>query len=511
MRRWLGPALAVYFVSVGLARAQSPASPPELLGPPRSVPTATPTVPAKAPAELLGHPQPDPGLIPPAASAALGLSEPASPLPAPCLGPADGASPGAIPDPVLLLESDTAEPSTEGGFLESVSRKWFEKLSIRGYTQVRFGRTIQQDPNGADPSMFGDRSINGRTENFFIRRARIRMAGDVSDHVFVNFQTDFANTPTGSSSTLYGQIRDVYADIYVDLDKVNRFRIGQSKIPWGFEEMQSSGLRVPIDRSDAIDSGSNPIQRDLGLFYYWTPVDKQRLLRWLVDSGLKGTGNYGIVALGFYNGQGGSRPERNLNLHTLARVTWPFQLPGGQAVEMSIQGYTGQIVVSGDEIRPLGQGEAQVPLGTGGSTGLLEQRLAGTFVWYPQPFGLQMEYNIGRGPGLNDAQTAVMVRPLHGGYVMGMFKMDTTDLGTFIPYARYQHYLGGYRSVANAPYGTHNEFDLGCEWQIWKSLEVVVEYALVDGVNLSAINEPDVASYRNFRGQVLRCQVQFNY
>jgi hypothetical protein len=34
---------------------------------------------------------------------------------------------------------------------------------------------------------------------------------------------------------------------------------------------------------------------------------------------------------------------------------------------------------------------------------------------------------------------------------------------------------------------------------------------MVDGVNLNAMNEPGVTSYRNFRGDVLRCQLQINY
>ena len=36
------------------------------------------------------------------------------------------------------------------------------------------------------------------------------------------------------------------------------------------------------------------------------------------------------------------------------------------------------------------------------------------FVYYPQPFGFQAEWNIGRGPALNDQQTAVVVRRLDG-------------------------------------------------------------------------------------------------
>ena len=112
---------------------------------------------------------------------------------------------------------------------------------------------------------------------------------------------------------------------------------------------------------------------------------------------------------------------------------------------------------------------------------------------------------------MNDAQTAVQARSLRGGYVMTMYKLDTATAGIFIPYARYQHYRGGYRSIANAPYGTHDEYDLGVEWQIRKELELVVEYGFVNGVSLNAIPDPGAVSYRNFRGDVLRAQMQFNY
>jgi hypothetical protein len=274
--------------------------------------------------------------------------------------------------------------------------------------------------------------------------------------------------------------------------------------------MQSSGNRVAIDRSDAIDSGDSPNQRDLGAFYYWTPVDKQELLEELVSGGLKGTGNYGIFGLGVYNGQGGSQLDLNRSLHTVARFTWPFRLSSGQVVEVSVQGYVGKEVVNGAPIQPLGQGDAVVPAGVG-PAGLREQRLAGTFVWYPQPIGFQAEWNVGEGPGLNPAQTAVQVRALSGGYVMTMYKWDSPGCGIFIPYARYQHYRGGYRSIPNAPFGTHDRYDLGMEWQIRKELELVVEYSFVDGVSLDPSTEAGVPSYRNFRGQLLRCQVQFNY
>lgn len=400
---------------------------------------------------------------------------------------------------------DILHPSGKG-------KPWYEKLSIRGYTQIRFGRTLYQDPLGADPDLLGDRSINGEAENFFIRRMRLIFFGQISDHLAVYIQPDFANQPvSGSRPTYFGQLRDAYADVYLDKEMVHRLRVGLSKVPYGFENMQSSQNRLPLDRTDPINSAVAPNERDLGVFYYWTPEDKTKLLADLVAGGLKGSGNYGIFALGVYNGQGGSQIEQNLNLYTVARLTWPFRLGDGQVVEPSIQAYTGRHVVRGADIRPLGTGDAIEPEGTGGSTGILDQRVAGTFVWYPQPFGFQAEWNVGQGPGLNDAQTAVVSRSLHGGYLMAMYKWETPDYGIFTPFARWQYYRGGYRSIANAPYGTHRQLDLGVEWQIRREMELVVEYNMVDGLNRDALDDKGARSYRNFDGGVFRLQFQFNY
>lgn len=401
------------------------------------------------------------------------------------------------------------------------SKAWYEKYSLRGYSQFRFGRTVDEDPFGADPSLFGDRSINGVAENFSIRRARLILFGDVSEHLFFYFQPDFASTPAGSSTaTFFGQVRDLYGDVYMDKEKVHRFRVGQSKVPYGFENMQSSQNRVPLDRTDSLNTAT-PTERDLGVFYYWTPEREQKLLKELVDGGLKGSGNYGVIGFGIYNGQGGSQFEQNLNLHTVGRVTYPYRLPSGQVVEASIQGYTGDFVVEGAPIRARGMGAAITPAGTratGDQSGQLDQRVAGTFVYYPQPFGFQAEWNVGNSPGLNDEQTAVVTRSLTGGYGMAMYKFDTgrcgawaPDCGIFIPYVRYQYYRGGYKSIPNAPYGTHSEWNLGLEWRIYKELEWVVEYSIVDGVNLTAINQPGVVPYRNFEGGVIRTQFQINY
>lgn len=73
-------------------------------------------------------------------------------------------------------------------------------------------------------------------------------------------------------------------------------------MPFGFENMQSSQNRLPLDRNDAMNSAVSN-ERDLGVFIYWAPVDKRKLFSRLVSDGVKGSGDDGIFAFGAYNGQ----------------------------------------------------------------------------------------------------------------------------------------------------------------------------------------------------------------
>jgi hypothetical protein len=497
---WGAAAVLAWVITAGSVAAQAPAVPDAEGAPVAPVPAAPPTVEAEA----------DSGT---ALSTLLGeeAAPPAAPGPgAPAAGP-----PGRDARLYDRLHCDDNygvkslfdtihKPGAKG-------KSWYEKYSIRGYVQPRFGRTLYQSEDSASPNLPADRSINGNAEDFFIRRARMILSGDVSDYLSLYIQYDFAVTLPGLTTTFFTQLRDFYGDVYLDKDRVNRFRVGLSKVPYGFENMQSSQNRVPLDRTDAINTGVSLNERDLGVFYYWTPKDKQKLLKDLVDGGLKGSGNYGIFALGVYNGQGLATLEQNLQPHVVARLTWPHQFDNGQVVEASVQGYTGMFVVPGSDIRIRGEGDSATPDGTGGNRGYRDQRIAGTFVWYPQPFGFQSEWNVGRGPGLNDTQDRVETRSLQGGYAMVMYKWDTGRYGNVIPYTRYQYYKGGYKVLPNAPYGTHQEWDIGTEWHFRKEMELTLEYSIVDGVNVSAIDRDGALSYRNFRGGVLRAQFQINY
>lgn len=346
-----------------------------------------------------------------------------------------------------------------------------------------------------------------------IRRARVILFGDVSEHLYVYFQPDFASTPNGAvDANQFAQIRDWYGDVYVDKEKVHRFRVGQSKVPYGFENLQSSQNRLPLDRADSFNSATRN-ERDLGAFYYFTPQWTQEIFKYVMDEGLKGSGNYGLFGFGVYNGQGGSLREFNDDLHMISRVTLPMTLPNGQIIEAGIQGFTGRYVVSGAAISPLGVGPAVAPLNTrgrpGSEDGMLDQRLGWSLVYYPQPFGIVVEHTIGRGPELNAAQTAVERGSLHGGYVMATYRHQTECHGEFWPYVRWQYFRGGYRSFPNAPSTTIDEWSVGMEWQIRKEFELVCEYLMTDRTNLRAFSTG--RSYDVYDGHVLRFQFQVNF
>ncbi|MBX3443287.1 MAG: porin [Planctomyces sp.] len=395
---------------------------------------------------------------------------------------------------------------------EKKDKAWYEKLNIRGYTQFRYNAVLN-DEGDAPPQHVGDFSVQ-EDQTFLIRRARVILFGDVSDHLYVYLQPDFAVTPPGSTDGIqFLQIRDWYGDIYFDDNKEYRVRVGQSKVPYGWENLQSSQNRLPLDRADPLNSAVRN-ERDLGAFFYWTPTWAQDRFKYIMDEGLKGSGNYGVFGIGAYAGQGGSLREQNDNVHLVTRLTLPLQLEDGQLVEFGVQAYTGQYAVLSTPISPLGVGPPVRPTGTfetGDADGKLDQRIAGSFIWYPQPWGFQSEWTVGRGPALDDAQTAVTDRPLYGGYAMTMYRIQTESCGELWPFARWSYFKGGYKSERNAPWSHVNEWELGLEWQISKSIEFVSMYTITDRTNTIARNVADTRSYQQFQGDLLRFQLQMNY
>jgi hypothetical protein len=369
-------------------------------------------------------------------------------------------------------------------------RAWYDRYSIRGYVQLRHNELLDDDLDGLQH--FADRSV-GDDQSLLIRRARLILSGDVSDRVSLYLQPDFGVTPSGSSTTHFVQLRDAYADVFFDANKEFRVRVGQSKVPYGFENLQSSQNRLALDRNDALNSCCKD-ERDIGAFFYWSPEPIRTRFRELVASGLKGSGDYGVVAFGLYNGQGANRFERNDGYHVVGRFSYPMLLDNGQLFEAGIQGYRGRFVPTADP---------GIALETAGR-GFEDRRIGVHAILYPQPLGLQAEWNWGRGPELNQAMTAIETSDLDGGYVQASYKLDT-NRGTLIPFVRWQRYDGAMKFERNAPSTDTTETEFGLEWQPRPELELVGMYVKTDRTNVLQ------APYEQYEGDMLRLQLQWNY
>lgn len=397
----------------------------------------------------------------------------------------------------VLAQSDTTKLSVQKALEKVVPPQtkkshWYDKIQLRGYTQVRYNRLLETN---SDLKFEGDRSV-GDKGSVLIRRARLIFFGDISSHLFLYYQVDFASNAS-STALHFGQIRDLYADIYVDTGKVFRFRVGQSKVPFGFENMQSSQNRLALDRSDALNTAV-PSERDLGAFFYWTPRKARYRYDYLGEKGLKGSNNYGVFGFGVYNGQSTNKPELNNSLHAVARLSYPFGF-GKQILEIGIQGYTGFFTLE--------SGQASSGVKKNSTSTYRDKRAAISIALAPQPFGLLAEFNVGESPMYDVNRDSIVTAPLEGGFVTAyyMIKLNKTNQ-TLLPFVRAQYYSGGVKITTDAKALKLNEYDFGIEYQIMKSLEITASYVY------SIRNTSDKAKeFYNQDGRLLRIQVQFNY
>ena len=372
-----------------------------------------------------------------------------------------------------LVEQDKAiaevTAATAGTPAPVVSRalagKWYERLSIRGYTQFR--REEVFSARGAVLEVPADRSVNPN-ESFGIRRGRFVLSGDLAEHLSLYAQMDFSGSAGTGDFVL--QTRDLYGDIWLDKNKTWRVRLGQSKVPFGWVNLQSSQNRAPLERPDALNSAVEG-ERDLGAAMMWGSTTARQRFRDITAQGLKGSGDYGVAALGVYSGQGLNRPDQNADVHAVARVSYPFKTAGGRFVEVGAQAYLGRFVTTTQ------------PITSGGTTftptqpadGVLDQRVAVTAVVYPQPFGVETEWTFGQGPQLADDLRTVTSKTLRGGYVQANYRWRHAT-GTWFPFARWNYYDGARKFGRNAPRDEVNELDFGVEFARWAEVEVTGIY-----------------------------------
>jgi phosphate-selective porin len=370
-------------------------------------------------------------------------------------------------------------------------KSWYDNFSIRGYMQVRYNRLFETNENLKCEQC--DRSI-GKDGGFIIRRGRLILSGYIHNRVFFYIQPDFGSS-TGTTQNIL-QLRDAYFDISLDKKNEFRVRIGQSKVPFGFENLQSSQNRLPLDRNDGLNSAVSN-ERDLGAFFYWAPAKTREQFAKFVSDNIKGSGDYGVFAFGAYNGQTANKQEQNNKLHLVGRFSYPIAI-NNQIIEPGIQAYTGSYVLPA-ELRSSSVKAAN-------NFEFKDQRVAASFILYPKPFGIQAEYNWGKGPEYNPAKDSIETKKLDGGYITASLKLNGKKNWVFFPYARIQQYRGGKKHELDARRYEVKELEGGLEWQLNKNFEFTAAYVI------SKRRFEDSKLKTNLQtGNYLRLQAQLNF
>jgi hypothetical protein len=193
------------------------------------------------------------------------------------------------------LEAALGEVQERLGKVEAEQKKH----RIDGYAQFRYA-----NDDGTD------------TQEFLMRRTRVNLRGPASERVSyrVEFQLDAKEAGKARGSKV--QLRTAYADYAMNKGTL---RIGQAKIPWGYELLASVPNLWTAERALFMDR-LFPNQRDIGVqwSYRSSPSAPQ-------------------FDVGIFNGTGINASDNNDRKNVMARVDFPA--PNGT---VALSGYVGE-------------------------------------------------------------------------------------------------------------------------------------------------------------------------
>ena len=187
----------------------------------------------------------------------------------------------------------------KGFHFESQDGKFSTNLQWRA--QMRF-----QTPRRGDPTKVSEISGTKSANNFELRRVRMKIGGHGYKYVKYYFEIDLqpSRSITGESHSSTARVIDWRLDVqpYEWLG----FRLGQWKINYNRERVDSSGRQQFVERS--IVNEVFTIDRQVGVL-------------------LKGRLNKGTAAdfryyTGIFNGEGRSVNNNNKNMMKMARIQW---------------------------------------------------------------------------------------------------------------------------------------------------------------------------------------------
>jgi len=311
-------------------------------------------------------------------------------------------------------------------------------MKIGGYTQAR-ALYYDDYPNA---------EATKGSSDFVVARARTILTFQPSDFTDVYFHLDFGRgEPT---------VKDVWVQRLFGDDRQWRLRLGQQKVPFGFETAQSDADRLPFERTN-LATAFFPGNRDTGVVLYYTrPQDAA-----LFAAGREafGAGDYGSFALGLFNGQGSAYrtldsgakvyegAETNSNKHLALRLAKPFALGrDGRYAEAGVSYWHGRYFSRKAERE-------------------FDDRLLGLHAYLsPSPFGLEAGCYAGKTEGGD----------VDAWYAMGLLRTGREGL----VFARYEGYDGPRKGKGLGNLFDRRRWSLGYAHDLDRRTRLTLEYDL---------------------------------
>ncbi len=176
-----------------------------------------------------------------------------------------------------------------------------QKHHFKGYIQVQYR---------------SDQAADKR--EFLVRRARIKFEGEVDKRTSYEVQLQMDAKEKGLAKGTKTQVRNVFVDYKLNR---GRLRIGQAKIPWGYDLQRSSTIRwtSPVGRAFFLDR-LFPNARDIGVQWEY-----------------RRSPNAPKFDVGVFNGTGMNKSDNNDKKNVMARVDFPVSCGS-----VAVSAYTGE-------------------------------------------------------------------------------------------------------------------------------------------------------------------------
>ncbi len=294
------------------------------------------------------------------------------------------------------LVPPTPQPLTDRIAEPGRAKTWFERLSLRGYTQLRVNEFLSGDdtaPAGrARLRSVHDGGISDRN-NFTFRRVRVVLQGDIHERLFLYIQPDFAvnvSNQSGASRAETSRSCETLSPTCTSTTSAARSCGSASrKSPTAGKTCNRRRTASPStgrtrstarSRASAISASRPTTRRGM---YSASGTASPR-------AGRSCSAITAPSASASITARPSTGSSRNKDLMVAGMATWPFELDAlgpifaGQVVEVGASAYRNRF-------------QPEIRAGGVSPVAFDDRRVGLHAILYPQPFGLQAEWNWGRG------------------------------------------------------------------------------------------------------------------